>query len=282
MIYLIERNGNFYFNRRVPEAYRNFDRRGVIRYALKTRDRRVALRLSMATNAELETYWSTLSTSGQEHSPENYKSIVARAKTLGFNYYPAQDVAQLPLQQLIERLLLIEKGNFNEAQVEAVCGKLDSLSIRIEEALERYFDLTKDKLLNKSPNQIRKWGNPRKKAISNLVKVIGNKPIHEFNRNDALKFRDWWIERVKTESLISSSANKDLIYVKTIISEVAEDLKIDLDTVHAFKNLLLKEDDNETRMPFDSGFIVSTLLDPEKLKGLNEQARWVLHGRGPE
>lgn len=277
MIYLIQRAGKFYFNRRVPEAFRRHDSRNVIRVALRTADRKTALRLAMAHNDRLEAYWSTLVQYGQQHNEDQYKAIVDRARLLGFSYYTNPALAELPIQQIVERLLHVGKENFNEKHTEAVLGKLNSPVIMLDQALGRYFDIAKDLVINKSANQIRKWQNPRKKAMENFIKCIGNKPIHELTRDDALKFRDWWIERIKNENLVTASANKDIIHTKTIISSVAENLNIELDSQQIFKKLILKGDDNQRRMPFTSEFICNTLLNAHNLKGLNEQAKWVLH-----
>jgi uncharacterized protein DUF6538 len=277
MIYLIERNGNFYFNRRVPEPYRALDKRGVIRHTLKTRDRKIALRFAIAENDQLEAYWATLSASGQEHSHDQYKALVERARVLGFAYYPNQQIAQLPLQEIIRRLQHVEKENFNEKHVEAILGKATQPDIFLNQALDHYFDIAKDKLLNKAPHQIRKWKEIRKKSMRNFVNCVGNKAIHELTRSDSLKFRDWWLDRIKLENLSTDSANKELIHVKTIVSSVAENFKIELNTEHLFKKLLLKNEEYKIRLPFESSFICSVLLNTEKLLGLNEQARWALN-----
>lgn len=277
MLYLIERNGNFYFNRRVPEIYRSQDKRDIIRYALKTRDRRIALRLAIAQNEKLEAYWQTLAGSEEQNSPNQYAALVERSQLLGFPYYPSQQIAELPLQEIVARLLHVEKEKFKQAHTEAVCGQMTAPIIKLDKVLDLYFDIVKDKTLNKSPNQIRKWQNPRKRAIANFIKYVGNKPISELSRNDLIKFRDHWITRIKSENLVTDSANKDLINLKTIVTTIAEELKISLDTAHIFKNLLLKNDGNETRLPFEKSFILSTLLNPDKLEGLNDQAKWTLY-----
>ena len=41
--------------------------------------------------------------------------------------------------------------------------------------------------------------------------------------------------------------------------------------------MLLEEDDSTTRLPFETVYILNVLLNPEKLAGLNEQAKWALH-----
>lgn len=277
MLYLIRRGGKYHFNRRVPEAYRAHDSRDVVRFALKTSDKAKAQSLAMAKNNELEAYWATLLQTGQQHTAEQYKALVDRARLLGFAYYPAQVLSEQPLSQIIERLLHIEKENYNEKHIESLLGKMAEPSVELSQAWDRYQNIAKDKILNKTDNQIRKWKNPRKKAMANFIACIGNKSLREIAREDALAFRDWWIERINNDGLLSGSANKDLIHVKTIVSAVADELKIKIDTAHIFKNLLLKLEDEETRPPFETSFILSTLLKTENLKGLNEHAKWALH-----
>lgn len=92
-----------------------------------------------------------------------------------------------------------------------------------------------------------------------------------------VKFRNWWIDRLEKENLISGSANKDIIYCKLIITTVAEHLKIEFDTGHLFRKLTINKDDSVKRLPFESSYIVSILLNPENLKGLNDEAKWGLY-----
>lgn len=277
MIYLIQRAGKFYFNRRVPEDYRRLDTRDTIRFTLKTMDRKAAMRLAMAYNDKLEGYWQTLLHTGQNHSEEQYKALTSRADALGYPYMAAPVLAQQPILSLMARMQHIEKENYNEMHVEALLGKLHAPVIRLDQALNRFFEIAKDRIINKSENQIRKWKNPRKKAMTNFIRCVGNKALNELNRGDSMKFRDWWIDKIKNENLVVASGNKDLIYVKMIITTVVEDLNLNLDTRHIFKNLLLKSEDNERRRPFETTYILGTLLNSQKLEGLNEQARCSLY-----
>jgi len=277
MNYLIERAGNFYFNRRIPEQYRPHDPRDVIRFSLKTKDYKTACRRALAENDRLEAYWRTLVLSGQQQAEKEYHAFAERAKSLGFTYYSADALAAQELGMLLKRLLHIEKENFNEKHTEALLGKARQPDMQLDQVLQRYFDLSRATVLNKSPNQVRKWENPRKKAMANFIKCIGNKALSELTREDTLKFRDWWIERIKNEKLVIASANKDLIHIKTMVTAIADNLKIDLDTAHLFKKLIIVGDDSERRLPLETDYIINTLLNPINLKGLNEQARWALH-----
>ena len=52
-------------------------------------------------------------------------------------------------------------------------------------------------IIGKSEDQIRRWRNPRIKAVRNFVSVIGNKPIAAITRDDMLDFRQHWLERIE-------------------------------------------------------------------------------------
>jgi integrase len=277
MNYLIKRVSRFYYNRRVPKHIQILDSRPLIRIALKTDSRKIAQKLAAAHNEAVEAYWLSLLQSGQQGQDKKYNDLIQHARLLGYSYSYSPLLAEYPLDQIIDRARHVENHLYNEKHVASVLGGQSAPKFTIEEALERYWELSKDKILNKSPNQIRKWENPRKKAILNFIKCIGNKPVHELTREDTLKFRAWWINRIDKENYISGTANKDLIYVKVIISTIAENYRLPVDYEHLFKKLVLTKDDSVKRLPFETDYIIKTLLNPDNLKGLNEQARWVLY-----
>lgn len=274
MLYLLKIEGRFYFNRRIPENYKAYDPRSHVRVSLKTADYKQALRLAMAHNERLESYWNTLIASGQTHSEQHYHALVDRARLLGFSYVHTSVLAELPFPKIADRLRFLRNGN--ASQIEAVLGRELPPVIHLEQVTARFFELAKDQTFNKSPNQVRKWEAPRKLAMRNFITIVGNKALNELTRDDIVKFRDWWIERVKN-GRAAKSANKDLVCAKTMITTVADHLKLELDTAHIFRKLILKEGEEKRRLPFDSDYIRDTLLSPAALADLNEQARWALH-----
>ncbi len=276
-MYLIERSGRFYFNRRIPNDYRAYDPRNAIRVALMTDSRKTALRLAMAHNERLEAYWNALVHSGDKHSDQQYKATVDRCRTLGFAYYPLPTLAQAPIEQILVRLDHIEKHKFNEHYTQAILGAAPVPVIMQDDVLGRYWALSKETKLDKTPNQLRKWKNPRKRATRNFITWVGNKPLHELSRDDILRYRDWWIDRLQNDEAVSNTANKDLVFVKTIICTVAENLNLNLNLTHIFRKLLIKRDDSQKRLPFSSEYITKTLLNQDNLNGLNAQARYILY-----
>lgn len=123
MIYLMQIAGRFYFNRRVPEAFRKHDSRNIIRFSLKTTDRKTALRRAMSENDKLEAYWSTLLKTGHSQTEGDYAALTERAKALGYSYHPAPVLADMDIRHLLERLFHIEREKHNEKHIEALLGK---------------------------------------------------------------------------------------------------------------------------------------------------------------
>lgn len=276
MQYLARINQRYYYYRRVPSELQEFDPRKYIRIALKTDCQKLARKLAVARNDQIETYWSGLIETGQKHSHCIYKDLVKRAKLLGFTYMHNSLFAMLPIEQVVERYVHVEKEKYNEKHVEAVLGKEQPPAIRIDEALTKFWDFAKDKILNKSPNQIRKWKGPRKKAIENFIGCVGNKELTKLTRDDTLKFRDWWLGRIEAEKLVKNSANKNFRHVKGVIETVNTNLKLGLDIDHLFGKLGLQEDDNGTRPPFETEWLVNRLLKVENFVELESQAMWAL------
>ncbi|TFF36198.1 DUF6538 domain-containing protein [Mucilaginibacter psychrotolerans] len=270
MQHLIHRANTYYFNRRVPLEIKEYDPRPLIRFSLKTDSRTQAMKLAALKNIELENYWKALIETGQKHSHTNYKQVVDRASLFGFNYQSSQELAIGPLPELINRLLFVAKSGIQEKPTEAVLGGVAKPEIKLDDALTKFWDLSNDVVLSKSAHQIKKWKNPRRLAMKNLISCIGNKVITELNRDDLLKFRDWWINRILNEELKNCGANKNFKQLKSIISRVSDHYKLNIDTKHLFHKLKL-DDDTESRSSFSTDYILNTLLNADNLSGMKDE-----------
>lgn len=86
-------------------------------------------------------------------------------------------------------------------EASALLGGVDVPKITLSKALELYWSLARDRTLGKSEDQLRRWQNPRKKAIRNLIAVVGDKPMDELSGDDMPEFRDYWFDRIDIEGL---------------------------------------------------------------------------------
>ncbi len=159
--------------------------------------------------------------------------------------------------------------------VRAVLGGAPKPEIALDELADRYFALTRTSLRSKAPDQVRKWRNPRIKAVNNLIAVIGNKSISEITRDDALMFRDWWITRVEDEGKDPGSANKDIGALNAMLTEVSDKLRLGIE--QPFARMRLKGERHNPRTAFTPDFVRDRILKRGALDGLNLEARLVVY-----
>ena len=266
MTYILNKDGFYYFNRKVPLYLKAFDPRHIVRFALHTDSRKDAVKLAIVHNESLEDYWRTLVRENKQYCETSFKAVLLQSRLSGFLSTGEESGSVAPAAKL---------------------PREKKASPTIQEGLTRYWGFAKDKTINKSPNQVRKWKNPRKLAVSNLVQIIGDKPMLEVSRDDMLKFRDWWIDRIQEEDgYAPNSANKNFFNLKMIFETTNENLDLGINTKFLFQKLALEENWETNRPPFTTDYIRKVLLDPENLAGLNEQARAALYaiaetGAGP-
>ncbi|HRE62282.1 MAG TPA: hypothetical protein PKU77_00750 [Ferruginibacter sp.] len=273
---MTKRSSRYYYIRRIPKLLKEYDPRKFIKIALKTDCKKLAYKEAMARNDEIEAYWQNLIKTSQMHSHDQYKAAVNTAQLMGFAYNLANEVAKLPFSEIIERLAKTHHNIEAPKAIEAVLGGVQKPQMLLNQIWPKFWEYSKNKRLDKSEYQIRKWQNPRERALKNFIRCIGNKPIINLTREDMLKYRDWQIERLDKEKAVSNTVNKEIVFLKTIIETVSDNLGLKLDIVHLFRKLVLTKDDAKRRLPFETNFIINTLLNESNLSGLNDEAKCAL------
>jgi hypothetical protein len=273
--YLKKRGSNWYYYRRVPKDLREQVRKEFITYSLKTDSYTKAKELAQVHNRGVETYWDNLRAHDND-AFENYKAAQEAAKLFGYRYQPAQELSEGSLKDLIRRTKDVSEDFEQDVKRTTLLGATDSPTVTMSEAQDQYFTLTKDKHLNKNEDQLKRWKNPVKKAVRNWIDLLGDKPLGEYVRNDALDFRQWWLDRVQDEGLTPNSANKDIGKLNQIWTTCNDKLQLGLNPI--FSSLRLAEDQSEeVRHPFEPEFIKNKILNPETLDGLNFEARMCVY-----
>ncbi|TVQ83639.1 MAG: hypothetical protein EA357_05270, partial [Micavibrio sp.] len=278
--YLIERSGWFYYFRRVPKHISAYDTRKHIKISLKTKDKTTARRRAMIQNDTIEKFWRDLMAAGGGRKDDLYHKAVQAARTNGFIY---RDISELSenagLEELVERLLALKSAEQRlpeqkEVLQAALIGTAGQPQVKLSDMWDIYRPKCADRLLGKTEHQIRKWENPRKLAIENLIKVIGDKHILDVTRKDILAFRDWWLERVTEEGKKPASANKNFINLKDTFDKVFIALDIDppIDAETLFAKIKLKVVD-DSRRSYEADYIQRVFLNSDALSALNDEAR---------
>ena len=283
MLNVICRQNIWYFNRRIPIQFQEFDTRKAIRFSLKTSCKKEAIQLAALENTKLQDYWRNLTVTGTTNTHERYASAVKRAEILGFPYFDKLQLLTGEIEDLIKRLAFVVDQKININQAESVLGMVEQQQVLLSELLPIFWDLKKEIKLDKSDRQLKKWKNPRILAMSNFLKAVPDKPVQKLDRQDMMDFKDWWIDRIDAEKLSKVTANKQIVHVKNIIQTVSKHAKVKLDREYLFEDIFFKGKNYKERLPFTTEHINGVLLKDDKLKGLSDHYRkmiWVFAESG--
>ena len=267
------KRGRWIFIKRIPKRFQHVDPRTFARIPLKTDSRGEALIKAAAIEAELVAHWQALADGKAEAAATRYAAACRLAAAKGFSYIPVDDLATAPLDAILERVEAMRRPDGRpepEAVRQALMGAVPRPPIPLSQVLAEYLDLTKDRLAGKTDRQIKRWRQPRDRAVRNFAAAIGDLAVDGITRDDALAFRTWWQDRVDG-GLDPGSANKDFGHLSDIFGTWCEMKGRDLQ--NPFARLRFKERQAATRLPFSVEWIKTRLLAPGALDGLNSDAR---------
>lgn len=276
MPHIIKRGKRYHYKRRVPTKLREYDLREHVVIPLETDSEIVAHKKSIPVNEKVELYWNELIETGTTHSSKRFEQVTKLCGLLNLTYQTSTELAEAPLHELTNRLNIIEQVKSKPKHVEALAGGVSHPSITVSEGLSKFFDISHNRTVNKSENQIRKWRNPYKRAIRNFISVVGNTPLDKLARDDVIAFRDWWIARIRDEDYASDSANKELIALKSVVESVNDHLRLGLDTSWLFQKITLETKKKTIRQPLENTFIQDQILNLDNHIDLNDDATYFL------
>lgn len=273
---IIKRAETYHLRRHVPVRFHGIEGRRIISISLKTDSLSEARKRAVTEWDDQLARWETALQTGVPIQRGSYKATVASAAKLGLVYLPTVKVAELPTAEVVDRLLLarLRDGTPDEGKASVTLGGVDDPGMTVSEALDEFWKISVDQERGKTADQVRRWKNPRVKAIGNFISVVGDKRLDQITRADASKFRDWWNERIDRERLSSDSARKDFVYVGHILRTVKEAQGLDAEL--PLGKLKIKATPKAERVPFTDAWIRDNLLAPGALDGLNDQARTIM------
>jgi integrase len=271
---MIRMRGNTYqLFRRVPKRYHGVETRRLILLSLHTDSRNVATDKANGIWKQMVEAWEARLAGDTTDADRRLAAAKELAAVRGFRYLDAAKVAQLPLGEIMQRVEAVSTNSGIPDRIEAAAllGGATDNDITVSAALDLYWGLTTDKTLGKSADQLRRWKNPRTKAVKSFIDVVGNKAIKDITGDDMLDFRGWWMERIQNEGLSTNAANKDLVHLGDVLKTVNKMKRLGL--VLPLSDLSFKAGEAGKRPPFTAAWIKDKLLAPDALAGLNDEAR---------
>ncbi|MBN2760858.1 MAG: tyrosine-type recombinase/integrase [Rhodobacteraceae bacterium] len=274
----VNRNGHLHFRKRVPRRFADIEQREYVWISLHTDLEDVAKRKASAVWEEMLEAWEAK----LHGDTEDHEQRLAAAKHLagirGYRYLPSSKVLKLPDGEFYARVRAVVRkdGTIDHKEADALLGTVPKPKLTLSESLKEFWKLADDRTVGKSADQLRRWRNPRIKAIKNLIGVIGDVEIQNITADDMLDFREWWIERIRSGGLSAHSANKDIIHIANVLRTVNKMKRLNLQL--PLSDLSIKEGEKKTRPAFSVDWIRGKLLAPGALDGLNAEARAILLG----
>ncbi|GGO39300.1 integrase [Gemmobacter aquaticus] len=271
---IMRRGKGLSLRRRVPNRYASIEPRREIWLSLHTDSETIARQKESRVWQEQIEAWEARLAGDTAEAEARHAAARRLAEVRGYRYLSSADVAQLPRAELLDRIEGVAKRGVDPKEAAALLGGVKEPVISVTGALEVFWDLARDQVLGKSPDQERRWRNPRIKAVRNFVDVIGDKSLSEISRDDLIAFRSWWLNRLEEEGLSADSAMKDITHLTGVLRKVIEmrQLKVDL----SLGGLGIKSREGAKRLPFSDGWIRDRLLAPGALDGMNDQERCIL------
>lgn len=280
--YLIKRDGVWHYNRRVPLSLDGLDTRRFARQSTKirvaddprgTKARKVADRI----NAETEAYWKALLGGQAEAAQERYDARRAQARGFGFDYLQPEEISQLPLP---DRLSRIEAASSVPPQqiedaVFAMLGGEPVPKLMLSGLFAEFEALNRAANKDMSEDQRRKWRNPKLRAAANFIQVVGDRPLADVTRAQAMDFRQWWEDRVMAEGVEIATANKDFGHLNTMFKAIERAKRIGLGPI--FSEMRITGETTGQRTAFLPSYVQDVLLKDGALDMVNPEARRILY-----
>jgi integrase len=274
----ILRGDTFYLRRRVPRRFKVVEERSLIWLSLKTDSMTEARRRADGAWAEMTAAWEARIAGDAAAADEQMEAARRIAKTHGVRYRPVDEVAKLPLDELLARIeaATTRDGRLDMTRARALIGGVKPPRITITRAWEIYLEITKDRRTAMTRNQERVWRNARALSIGQLVEAIGDLDLAEIGPDAMLDYREAMWKRVQAGQMKRLSANKRMGEAFAVLRHVNRVRRLGLNL--STEGLRFSDEEKATRLPFSDDWIRDTLLASGALEGLNVEARCILLG----
>ena len=266
--HLKQRGRWWHYYRAVPRDFHDVEQRKLISFSLKTQDFSEAKLKAAQISLELEREWAEARARGvslvAQDLAERYRAAADVQTTFGF---VPKSAAAIPDEELLDRLRLLLSSGQPASEQRALLGLVEQPGLTMADAFDRFWEHIQDEWMRLSHDQQRVKRNIYLKAMRNFEAAVGKVGLYDLERCHALKFRSWWLERVKTEGLKPYTGNREINSLRRLVS-----VNFDIDSSekqNPFARVRLKDEAQVTRVPLEVDQI-RAIIAPGALDGLHE------------
>lgn len=268
----------YYVWRRVPKRFASVEPRIHFKLTLKTDSEKDARSKARAVWQTALDAWEAKLSGSLQVAETQFEAARNLARSKGIVYLPAHKFDKF---RPVEMISTIKANTIRSGKPEMVFAPAPLHpsavpKITVKQALEIYWRVADDDTLGKSPDQVRRWRNPRMKAIKNFIDVCGDLALDEISADDMLNFKDWWLERIRNDGIRPNSANKDFIHLSAVLRKVNQSKRLGLNL--PLDGMLFSNAVKGQREAFSEAWIRDKIVGGNHLGGLNTEARCILLG----
>ena len=277
--FLVARNGILYYWRRVPRTLREIDARApIVRHSLKTDDLAKARAQRDILEKADNRLWAAMLLDGKEsrQAIETYQAARLLSEALGFSYRPADELAQRPVEDIVQRVAAIMDTRTPIVVETAVLGGEEMPKVKVSEAFKIYCD---EIVAGKSPAQRKQWEKVKRRAINSFIAVVEDKAMTDITRDDGRAFHKHWLGKVAPKGggpRKSASMGNRMIGNMRVLYDAYFTHLDEPDRQNPFNRLSFADKFKKTRPPFPLEWVKTQVLRPGALEGMNDEGRAVV------
>jgi integrase len=144
-------------------------------------------------------------------------------------------------------------------------------SVRLSEVFPKFEHQTRNEVRDMSLNQLKRWKNGYILAITDFIRVVGDKALNTITHADIRDYIEWLEGRIEEDEIVAKTANKYIGHCSKMIKSI--NLKFRLGLPDFFSGQRLQGVENESRPPFPIEFVQNRILADGALMGMNDEAR---------
>jgi hypothetical protein len=262
--YLVSRQGNYYYKRRVPTQLVEMDGRGEhVRISMKTDDlaqARAARDIYELADDEL---WASMTVGAEgDEAKARYLAAVKRAQSLGFVYRSSLEISKGSVDSILQRLEAVLSAQTARPLVEAAIGLVPQPVVTVSEAFKLYKnEIMPHELTGKSKGQKDRWTNGKQLSVDYFVAEVGDLAMDQITRDDARKFYDFWMKRIAPKegkpTHTASSGNRTIGNIRGLYRDYFSHLVNTIAATHSMNSALSSATSASGRRCRSNGFAMS-------------------------